>query len=155
LRGVAVADLDVLFEQQLDPDAVHMAAFTAADPSDREAFGRRWQRILADPSITSRTILVDGEVAGSVSAWRDPDMPGREVTYWLGREYWGRGIATEALRAFLLEVSERPLFGRCAADNVGSLRVLEKCGFERIGQDRGFANARGAEIDEFLLELRG
>jgi len=145
----------VLFQQQLDPDAVQMAAFTVDDPSDREAFGRRWQRMLADPSVVNRTILVDGEVAGSIGAWRDPDLPGREVTYWLGREYWGRGIATEALRAFLLEVSERPVRGRCAADNLGSLRVLEKCGFERFGTDRGYANARGAEIDEFLLELRG
>jgi RimJ/RimL family protein N-acetyltransferase len=143
----------VLFEQQLDPEAIHMAAFTVEDPHDRDAFERRWQRILGDPEVIARTIVADGEVAGSIGAWRDPELPGREVTYWLGREFWGRGIATLALRAFLLEVTERPLYGRCAADNVGSLRVLEKCGFAVIQTDRGFANARGAEIEEYVLEL--
>jgi RimJ/RimL family protein N-acetyltransferase len=144
----------VLFEQQLDPEAIHMAAFTVEDPHDRDAFERRWQRILGDPEVIARTIVADGEVAGSIGAWRDPELPGREVTYWLGREFWGRGIATLALRAFLREVIERPLYGRCAKDNVGSLRVLEKCGFEVVRGDRGFANARRAEIDELVLELR-
>jgi RimJ/RimL family protein N-acetyltransferase len=143
----------VLFEQQLDPEAIHMAAFTAEDPHDRDAFERRWQRILGDSEVLARTIVADDVVAGSIGAWRDPELPGREVTYWLGREFWGRGIATLALRAFLLEVTERPLYGRCAADNVGSLRVLEKCGFAVIQTDRGFANARGAEIEEYVLEL--
>jgi len=154
LRAVEAADLEVLFQQQLDPEAINMAAFTVEDPHDREAFERRWQRILGDPTLTARTIVADDEVAGSIGAWRDPELPGREVTYWLGREFWGRGIATLALRAFLHEVTERPLYGRCAADNVGSLRVLEKCGFARIRADRGFANARRTEIDEVVLELR-
>ena len=77
----------------------------------------------------------------------------QEVTYWLGREFWGRGIATAALQAFLQVDSRRPLRGRAAADNVASIRVLEKCGFVRIGTDRGYANARRAEIDEVVMEL--
>jgi RimJ/RimL family protein N-acetyltransferase len=154
LREVDESDLPTLFEQQLDAEANRMAAFTGADPEDREAFDARWQRILANEELTARTIVVDDEVAGSVSKWRDPDVPGPEVTYWLGRDFWGKGVATLALAAFLEVVTERPLYGRCAADNVGSRRVLEKCGFVHLSDQRGFSNARGEEIDEVLLELR-
>jgi RimJ/RimL family protein N-acetyltransferase len=154
LREVEQDDLPTFFENQLDPEANRMAAFTAADPSDREAFDARWQRILASEETTSRTIVVDDQVAGSVSKYRDPDMPGPEVTYWLGRDFWGKGVATLALAGFLEIVKERPVYGRCAADNVGSRRVLEKCGFVFVGEDKGFSNARGEEIAEVVLELR-
>jgi RimJ/RimL family protein N-acetyltransferase len=154
LREVEQDDLPTFFENQLDPEANRMAAFTAADPSDREAFDARWQRILASEETTSRTIVVDDQVAGSVSKYRDPDMPGPEVTYWLGRDFWGKGVATLALAGFLEIVKERPVYGRCAADNVGSRRVLEKCGFVFVGEDQGFSNARGEEIAEVVLELR-
>jgi RimJ/RimL family protein N-acetyltransferase len=153
LREVEASDLDVLFEQQLDPEARLMAAFTAADPADRHAFDARWSRIRGDDSSLARTIVADGEIAGSILRWRDPALPGAEVTYWLGREHWGRGIATAALERFLELAPERPIFGRCAADNVASRRVLEKNGFVVEAEERGFANARGSEIDEFLLRL--
>jgi RimJ/RimL family protein N-acetyltransferase len=154
LREVEQADLPTFFGQQLDPEANRMAAFTAADPSDREAFDAKWQRILASEEITVKTIVVDDEVAGSISKFRDPDLPGPEVTYWLGREFWGKGVATLALAGFVEVVTERPLYGRCAADNVGSRRVLEKCGFVFVSEDKGFANARREEIAEVVLELR-
>jgi RimJ/RimL family protein N-acetyltransferase len=154
LREVQDGDLPILFEHQLDPDANRMAAFTVADPSDHAAFVARWQRIRADESGTVRTIVADGAVAGSVLVWRDPDLPGPEVSYWLGKEHWGRGIATAALAEFLEVVSERPLYGRCAADNLGSRRVLEKCGFELRSEEIAFATGRGEEVAEVLLELR-
>lgn len=150
LREVEASDLDVLFEQQLDPEANRMAAFTAPNPADRHAFDARWRRI-RDGLV--RTIVADGEIAGSIFRWRDPALPGPEVSYWLGREHWGKGIATAALARFLELVPERPVFGRCAADNTGSLRVLEKNGFVVESEERGFANARGSEIDELLLRL--
>ena len=131
-----------------------MAAFTPLDPADRHAFDARWRRIRADEDIVARTILVDGAVAGSISCWRDPELPGPEVTYWLGRAYWGRGIATEALALFVAELPPGPFYGRCAADNMGSRRVLETAGFEELGRDRGFANARGGEIEELLFVRR-
>ena len=125
LREVVDADLPILFEQQVDPDANRMAAFTVADPTDRDAFLTRLRRIRADESVPIRTIVAGGKVAGSVLLWRDPDLPGPEVSFWLGKEHWGRGIATDALTAFLGIVDARPLYGRCAADNVGSRQVLE------------------------------
>jgi RimJ/RimL family protein N-acetyltransferase len=154
LRRVEDSDLDVLFEQQLDPEANWMAAFAATDPSDRHAFDARWGRIRGDEDSVVRTVVAGAEVAGSILRWRDPALPGPEVSFWLGREHWGKGIATRALEQFLPLVPERPLFGRCAADNVGSRRVLEKCGFVVGAEERGFANARGAEVAELVLGLR-
>ena len=151
LRPVAAGDLLIFFEHQRDPLGVHMAAFTVKDPDDRAAFDDHWRWLRNDPTILMRTIAVDGQPAGHVSSYVG-DV-GLEVTYWLGREYWGRGIASAALQAFLRVQTQRPLRGRAAADNAASLRVMEKCGFVRIGHDRGYANARRAEIDEVLLEL--
>jgi RimJ/RimL family protein N-acetyltransferase len=152
LRDVIKSDLPVFFEHESDPDAVYMAAFTAKDPSDRDAFNAHWKRILADPTVIIRTILVDGQVAGSVLSYVDEGKP--EVSYWIGKEYWGRGIATRTLAEFLEHCNKvRPIYARAAKDNLGSLRVLEKCGFIVTGEDKGFANARGAEIEELVLTL--
>jgi RimJ/RimL family protein N-acetyltransferase len=151
LRELRDEDLPVLFEQWADPVAAHMAAFTAPDHMDREAFGRRWARLRADESVINRVIVADGDVAGTIGSWGDPHE--RELTYWIGRSYWGRGIATAALGAFLTVDPTRPLRARVAYDNVASRRVLEKCGFRVIGTDRGFAGARSGEIDEFVLRL--
>ena len=135
----------------MDADANRMAAFTAEDPSDGAAFAAHWDRILADETIVIKTVLLDGRVAGHVSSFEQSGK--REVTYWLGREYWGRGVATAALQEFLRHDATRPLYARAAKDNLGSIRVLQKCGFEISGEDRGFANARGEEIEEFVLTL--
>jgi RimJ/RimL family protein N-acetyltransferase len=118
---------------------------------DRDAFERRWSRLRADETIINRAVVVDGEVAGSIGSWGGADE--REVTYWIGRAYWGKGIATAALDAFLAVDRTRPLHARVAHDNVGSRRVLEKCGFRVVGTDRGFAEARSGEIEELVLRL--
>lgn len=153
LRDVIEDDLAIFFEQQLDPEANTMAAFTSRDATDRAAFTAHWHSILAEPTGIIKTIVVGNQVVGHVSSYEESGAP--EVTYWLGKAYWGQGITTRALAAFLARVnSTRPIYARVAKDNGGSRRVLEKCGFTVIGEDRGFANARGAEIDELLLELR-
>jgi RimJ/RimL family protein N-acetyltransferase len=153
LREVLAADLDVFFEQQQDEEARRMAVFGPLDPFDREAFEARWQRILANPGPT-RTIVYGGRVAGSVNMWRDPELHAPEVTYWLGREFWGKGIATRALEQFLQEVPERPLLGRAAAKNEASIRVLEKCGFVRRDLIHDVVAPSGEVVSEVLLELR-
>jgi RimJ/RimL family protein N-acetyltransferase len=152
LRDVQTEDLPLFFEYQLDPDANHMAAFTAEDPTDRQAFMAKWARSLGNETITIRAILFEGQVVGSVLKYEE-SAGHPEVSYWLGKPYWGQGIATAALRAFLLQVMARPLYARVAQDNRGSLRVLEKCGFTIVGEGRGFANARGQGIEEWLLQL--
>ena len=153
LRNVVNDDLPIFFQQQLDQEANAMAAFTAKDPTNREAFMEHWRKILANETVILQTILVNGQVAGSVSSYEEEGEP--EVTYWLGKEYWGQGIATRALKEFLAQKNpSRPIYARVAKDNLGSRRVLEKCGFKIIGESKGFANARGHEIEELLLELR-
>ncbi|MFB7110620.1 GNAT family N-acetyltransferase [Streptomyces sp. NPDC056190] len=151
LREVHDSDLPVFFRQMNDPEALRMAAFTPKDPADHEAFEAHWRRLRAS-TVVLRTVLLDGDVVGSVAVYGEPGE--REVTYWVDRAYWGRGVATAALRALLAEVPERPLYARAAADNAGSLRVLAKCGFQESARARGFAEARGEEIDEVVLSLR-
>lgn len=151
LRDVAPGDLPIFFEHQLDPQANYMAAFTAKDPADRQYFDDHWQRVLADTTITIRTIVSAGQVAGYVLSHSWFGEP--EVSYWLGKAFWSRGIATQALAAFLKIVPTRPLFARAAKDNLASLRVLQKCGFKISGTARSYANARRQKIDEVLLTL--
>ncbi|MFD4668192.1 GNAT family N-acetyltransferase [Lentzea sp. NPDC058450] len=151
LRPVGEADFDVLFEFMRDPEAVAMAAFTAKDPDDREAFDAHTRRNLANPETTNRVIVADGRVVGSIAAFV---MEGdTEVTYWVDRSVWGQGVAGRALALLLQEVTVRPIYGRCASDNEASKRVLLKAGFEVVGTDTGFASARGEEIEETILRL--
>jgi RimJ/RimL family protein N-acetyltransferase len=128
LRTVAESDLDAIFAQQADPEASTMAGVPSRE---RAAFDEHWHRILADGTTVIRVIDVDGEVAGHVLSW--PADRRRYVGYWLGREFWGRGLATAALAEYVTEVTERPLHALVSTENVGSIRVLEKCGFVEIG----------------------
>src|SRR5687767_1771757 len=119
LRNVVNEDLPIFFEYQLEQEANYMAAFTAKDPTNQEAFMAHWHRILKDKTNIIQTILFNGQVAGSVSSYEEEGKP--EVTYWLGKEYWGKGIATSALREFLTQHNKtRPIYARVAKDNVGS-----------------------------------
>ncbi len=151
LRPVEHDDLPLFFKFQLDPDANQMAAFTAKDPRDREAFDQHWEKTLNSATVHIRTILVEGVIAGSVLSYVMEDTP--EVSYWIGKPFWGRGIATEALKQFLEIQTERPMYARVACDNTASVRVLEKCGFTVDRTDSGYANARGREIDEYVMVL--
>ena len=153
LRDIVESDLPIFFEQQLDRVANHMAAFTSADPTDESVFRAHWARILRDTAITKKTITADSVVAGHIASFTRGGE--REVTYWIGKQYWGRGVATKALTELLRQVPSRPLHARVAKDNFASLRVLQKCGFVIVGEDKGFANARGTETDEFILVLHG
>ena len=142
LRNVVESDLPIFFEQQLDPVANQMAAFPARD---REAFMAHWAKILADESNILKTILYGDQVAGNIVSWEQPDEGSeQEVGYWLGREYWGKGIATRALSLFLEQVTARPLYAYVAKHNLASIRVLEKCGFTITSE----------EAEEVILLLR-
>ena len=151
LRPLEDGDLDAIYQQTTDPESIRMAAFTAEDQTDRRAFDNRMSRLRADPSVSNRVIEVDGAIAGTIGSFRIDDR--LEVTYWVDRTQWGKGIASAALQILVAETAERPLYARAASDNVGSLRVLEKAGFRRVGVDRGFARGRGEEIEETILRL--
>ena len=148
LRDVLETDLPIFYEQQVDPIATEMASFPSRS---REAFMAHWATIMADESVQLKTILFEGEVAGNIVCFEQ--LGEREVGYWLGQEYWGKGIATRALEEFLKTIETRPLYAHVAKHNIGSRRVLEKCGFTIAGEDRFFSEIFGKNIDEFILTL--
>lgn len=148
LRDVVEDDLPILFEHQRDPEANRMAGFPARD---REAFMAHWNKILADESVVTKTVLVDGRVAGNIVSFEWSGK--REVGYWIGRDHWGKGVATKALTQFLEQVSTRPLYAGVTKHNVASLRVLEKCGFTISGGDRWAPEPSGEHVDEWILKL--
>jgi len=151
LRKTEIADLVTFFTFQLDKDANYLAAFTSKDPADKAAYLNKYTKLLNDPTVHMQTIIVDNIIAGSISKF---EMEGHaEITYWIDKKFWNKGVATKALRNFLTMENARPIFGRVAFDNYGSQRVLEKSGFVKIGKDKGFANARQSEIEEFIYKL--
>ena len=151
LRATRAGDLDTLFLIEQDDVAVRMAAFTPPDPTDRAMFDAHWHRLLSDAGVDARTIRADGDIVGTVARWVDEGTA--EITYWVDRAHWGEGIATRAMRLFLETHAERPVRARVAADNTGSIAVLEKLGFTHVGTEVSFANARGTDIEERIYTL--
>jgi RimJ/RimL family protein N-acetyltransferase len=148
LRDVLEDDIAVFFEHQNDAEAIRMAVWA---PREREAFYEHWRRILSDDDAVARTIVSGDDVAGNIGCWTRDEK--RFVGYWLGREFWGRGLATKALAELVAEL-DRPLYAEVATTNIGSIRVLEKCGFTVVGttieQDESFG-----EIELLVMELVG
>lgn len=151
LRPVTESDMDLFFKFARDAEARYMAAFTSDDPDNRVAFDSWWTRLLTNDEVTMMAIESDGAVIGNIGSFVMGDE--RHVTYWVDRAAWGGGIATAALIAFLRLDTIRPMFAGVAADNAGSIRVLEKCGFKVIDEAMGFANARGEDITEYVMQL--
>jgi RimJ/RimL family protein N-acetyltransferase len=105
---------------------------------------------------TSFAIEVDGAAVGGI-AFRiqtDVERIGAELGYWLGERYWGRGIATAAVRAVTEHAlgahDLRRVFALPFAHNRASARVLEKCGFELEGVLRASALKDGRVLDQLL-----
>jgi RimJ/RimL family protein N-acetyltransferase len=148
LRDVIEDDIPVFFDQQNEPEAIRMAVWL---PREREAFFEHWRNILSADGLVAKTIVSDDDVAGNITSWERDGK--RYVGYWIGQEYWGRGLATRAL-AELVEELGPPLYAEVATTNVGSIRVLEKCGFTVAGtmteQDESFG-----DIELLVMELVG
>ena len=145
LREVEPSDLALFFEHQRDPVAVALVAFRSRDDAE---FARHWANLLADSSKLKKTIVVDGQVVGNIGSWLSEGK--REIGYWIDRAFWGRGIATEALSAFLRLEKTRPLYAGVAKHNAASIRVLQKCGFTLLGFEDG---ANEADATHVLLML--
>ena len=148
----AVSDLETLFEFQLDKESGYLAAFIPKDHDNKKSYLNKYKKLLAEPTINNQTIFLDKNIVGSIAKFM---MGGNaEITYWIDRKFWRQGIATKALKEFLTIETERPIFGRVVFDNFGSQKVLEKCGFIKIGTEKGFANARQMEVEEFIYKLK-
>ncbi len=151
LRKSITSDLEVFFLNQTDSEANFMAAFTSENPNDKEAYMEKWNRLMKDDTVHMQSILLGDKIIGCVIKFM---MFGEaEITYAVSKEYWGKGMTSLALGQFLEIEKTRPIHGRVAFDNIGSQRVMEKNGFIKIGKDKGFANARGKEIEEFIYRL--
>ena len=148
LRDVTVDDFPIFYDHQLDPDATRMAAFR---PRDENAFMAHWAKILGNETGIKKTILFDGQVAGNIVSFQQAGE--REIGYWIGKRFWGQGVASKALSEFLGCETTRPLYAHVAKHNKGSLRVLEKCGFTIVGEDKEFFEADGEMIEGFVLRL--
>jgi len=149
LRDVTPADLPALFRFQSDPEANRMAV---VNPRGLDEFNAFWKTVLSDPGVVAKAVVVDGTVVGNISCFQ---MDGLDsVGYWIDREYWGRGIAKRSLALLLEEVAIRPLHARVAAANIGSIRVLQHCGFECVGTQTSEADDRFPACEESLFELR-
>lgn len=147
LRDVIAGDLSVLYEQQTDADAIRMAAFPSRD---RDAFMAHWAKMMADDALTLKSIIFDGQVAGYISSWQQDGR--RLVAFWIGKNFWGRKIASRALAEFLQIVSTRPLFAHVAIHNIASIRVLEKCGFT-ISSDETRSSTASDGVEEVVMKL--
>jgi ribosomal-protein-alanine N-acetyltransferase len=151
LPKTQITDLELFFTFQLDDEANYLAAFTSKDPTDKAAYLQKYTKFLNDPTINMQTIMMKDIIAGSIAKF---EIEGEaEITYWIDKKFWGEGLATAALKAFLKDEKTRPISGRTAFDNFRSQKVLEKCNFIKTGTDKGFANARQAEIEEFIYKL--
>ena len=148
LRSVEDEDIEVFFDHQADPLAVEMAAFPARG---KDQFAAHWAKLRADDTLVVRTIVADGLVAGNVGSW--PGDGQQLLGYWVGREWWGRGVATRALALLVDELSTRPLYAHVVEHNVGSIRVLEKCGFRRDRVQEAEVPAPRDGIKELIFVL--
>ena len=146
LRDPTEADLPGLYEYQLDPEASRMAAFPSRD---WDAFLAHWAKTSRDETVVQRIILADAQVAGSIGKWEKDGL--RLIGYVLGRNHWGKGVATRALALFVDLVTTRPLHAFVAKHNAGSIRVLEKNGFTVVREQT--SHEHGMVIDELLMCL--
>jgi RimJ/RimL family protein N-acetyltransferase len=151
LRNPTKEDLNLFFDFQADNEALFMSAFTSKDPFDRDAYLKKWERLMTLDSVNIQAIVVDNEIVGCVVKFV---MGGdSDITYALNKKHWGKGITSEAASQFLKIEKSRPLYGRTAFDNFASQKILEKNGFLRIGDNIEYANARGENIKEYIYRL--
>ena len=151
LREVLPGDIALFYEHHLELRPLPLDADDADREASRARFMERWDQLLSEEGAFVQTITWDGVPVGYVARFTQKDRPA--ISYWLGRDYWGKGIATQAVRNFLGRVDERPLFARVAYDNLASIQVLRKTGFEIVGHDRCYSDLHGEEIDEIVLAL--
>jgi hypothetical protein len=120
LRHVVEADIDVFFAHQRDPEAVRMAVFTGRE---QDAFREHWRKIVADRDVVARTILTGDAVVGHVVVWEEEESGRLLVGYWIGRDFWGKGIATSRCR----RCSNRSRGDRCTRRSHAAMPARSGC----------------------------
>lgn len=141
-------DLSWFYEFQCDLESNELAAVYPRSEAD---FHDHWHNILTDSKTTAKAIIADQHPVGSISCFCCDGQ--NSVGYWIGRPFWGQGIASTALRLLLAIETRRPLFARVARENGASIRVLQKCGFEITGYEFSPGTDRFVECEEATLKL--
>jgi RimJ/RimL family protein N-acetyltransferase len=153
LRDAALKDVPAFYRMHADPEANKAGDFT---PRSKPDFFKHWRKVLGNRLNLKKTVVADGKVAGYVVSFYRTGTgkpKKREIGYWIAREHWGRGLATEGLRLLLREHRLRPLYARVAKTNPASRRVALKCGFRKWKEDR-YLNEAGRTVEEEILILR-
>lgn len=152
LRAPGLQDVSRLARLADDPDIARMTLrmphpFGVGDAEDFVL------QVAGQDPARAATFVIDHEDLGLVGVLGlfEGDDVAPETGYWIGRDYWGRGFATEALEAGLVWASHkwrrRALTAGHFVDNPASGRVLEKAGFLYTGEvRRGFSKARGEAV---------
>jgi len=151
IRTTVPEDLNALYLIQLDEEANWNAAFVNPDCKDFDFYFQKYNAHLLNPEILNLTAIHDGEIVGSAAKFvLFGDI---EITYWIDRKHWGKGIASILVRELLDRVQERPIAARIVADNIGSARVLEKNGFVKVGEEQGFSKVRNSAVIEWIYTI--
>jgi RimJ/RimL family protein N-acetyltransferase len=146
IRPVEDDDVELFWQFEQDEEASRRSAFPSRD---RDRFMPHWAKIRADPANVLRTVLADDEVAGNVVSWA---QDGKQwIGYWLGRDYWGRGVGSRAVRLFLDELTIRPMYADPVEGNTGSVRLLEKLGFRRVDVPEPDTTTYDGEVHQHVL----
>lgn len=104
-------------------------------------------------------ISVEGRAIGSIGAFRQENIHNRtaELGYYIAEKYWGKGIATDAVRQICKYIFSHSdiirIYAEPFAYNIGSCRVLEKAGFQYEGTLRKNAIKNGRILDMKLYAL--
>ncbi len=150
LKNTKLEDLETLYFQQQDPEANVMAAFPARDYF---TFMQHWNnKILNNPNNIAKTIFFNSEIAGSILSWQQESK--HFVGYWIGREFWAKGIASQALSLLLEEISIRPIYAYVAEHNKASIRVLQKQGFQFLQSEKLQSPTHKEIINEWVFVLK-
>lgn len=153
LRRARITDVDDMHRVLSDPSALDY--WSSGPHTSRDETVAWIEGMIASPAGESDDFVIEyqGLVIGKLGAWRLP-----EIGYIIAPAYWGKGLASEALRVFLPHVFARPELDRITADvdprNLRSLAMLERHGFVRTGYAAGTWNTHTGLADSVYLELR-
>lgn len=151
LRDFDDDDHDAVFAMMRDREALELVAFTADHPDDPDEFDAWLHRRRAHPDVTLFTVTEDGGYAGTAALFRTE--ADREVTIWLARHAWGRGIGTATLEILVSREPERPLYARAAAHNAAAVAILRRVGFAEVSRAVSFAPGLGRDAEQVVFAL--
>lgn len=153
LRRARWDDLAGLHAALSDPRST---TYWSTPPHESLGETEKWlaSMIQSPPGISEDFVIVEqGEPIGKIGAWRLP-----EIGFLLRSDRWGRGLATEAMAAFLPHVFARPEVDRLTADvdprNAASLALLKRHGFVETGRAKATWHTHLGACDSIYLELR-